>query len=442
MTTDTDIRGTNGGDGNIDIHVEHVTRVEGHGDIRLNVKNGEIEEAKLHITESPRFFEAMLRGRSYTDAAHITCRICGICSTGHTTASLRASEDALGIVPSEQTVKLRKIALHGEFLQSHVLHVYFLAVPDFFGLGSVFPLIQTHRDVVARALRLKKLSNDVVGAISGRHIHGISMAVNGFTALPKVERLVDLRQQLLDAVPDIEATVETCASLDWPDFERETEYVSLGGTDDYALYDGDIVTSDGTQVSPQQYREITNEHVVRHSTAKHTKHSRDSYMVGALARFNNNYDKLHPKAKEAAAALGISAPCHNPYFISVAQVVECVHCAYDTIDLIDDVLNTGLVEEDRSVHVQAGNGAGAVEVPRGILFHNYDLDGNGNIVDANCIIPTGQNLANIDGDLRELAPQILDKSKEEITLAMEMLVRAYDPCISCSVHMLNVDFVE
>jgi sulfhydrogenase subunit alpha len=427
---------------NMDLHVEHVTRVEGHGDIRLNVRNGEIEEAKLHITESPRFFEAMLRGRSYVDAAHITCRICGICSTGHTTASLRASEDALGVQPSEQTIKLRKIALLGEFLQSHVLHVYFLAVPDFFGLGSVFPLIQTHKDVVVRALRLKKLSNDITGAISGRHIHGISMAVNGFTALPNMEQLENVRDRIIAAVPDIEATVEICATLDWPDFERETEYVSLGGTDEYALYDGDIVTSDGTQVPPSAYRSITNEFVVPHSTSKHAKHKRDSYMVGALARFNNNYDKLHPKAKEAAEALGISAPCYKPYWNSVAQVVETVHCAYECLDLINDVLETGLVEEDRSVTVHAGSGVGAVEVPRGILFHDYELNNEGLLTNANCIIPTGQNLANIDGDLRELAPQILDRSQDEIKLAMEMLIRAYDPCISCSVHMLNVEFTE
>jgi coenzyme F420-reducing hydrogenase alpha subunit len=165
-------------------------------------------------------------------------------------------------------------------------------------------------------------------------------------------------------------------------------------------------------------------------------------MVGALARFNNNADKLHPKAKEAASALGLVAPCHKPYWISVAQVVECVHCAYDTLAIIDDLLETGLVEEDRSVQVRAGNGVGAVEVPRGILFHNYELNDRGQIVNANCIIPTGQNLGNIDADLRELAPQILDKPREEITLAMEMLVRAYDPCISCSVHMLNVEFTE
>ena len=426
-----------------DLHVEHVTRVEGHGDIRLNVRDGKVEEVHLAITESPRFFEAMLRGRSYEEAAHITCRICGICSTGHTTASLRASEAALGVTPSEQTVKLRKLALHGEFLQSHVLHVYFLAVPDFFGLGSVFPLVATHKDVVVRALRLKKLANDLTGAISGRHIHGITMAVNGFTALPKLDRLAEVRERLEKALPDIEATVDLASTLTWPDFERETEYVSLGPLgDEYPLYDGDIMTSEGTRVPPGRYREITNEQVVAHSSAKHTHHARESYMVGALARVNNNFGLLHPKAKEAAAALGIAVPCHRPYYISAAQVVESVHCAYDAVRLLDEVLRDGLVEEDRTVRVRAGNGTGAVEVPRGILFHNYELDHKGRITSANCIIPTGQNLANIDADFRALAPQIIAKPKDQIRLAMEMLVRAYDPCISCSVHLLNVEFVE
>ncbi len=426
----------------IDMHVEHITRVEGHGDIRLNVTNGEVETVRLDIAESPRFFEAMLQGRSYDEAAHITCRICGICSTGHTMASLRASEAALGIVPSDQTVRLRKIALHGEFLQSHVLHVFFLAVPDFFGLGSVFPLIETHKDVVVMALRLKKLANDVTGAITGRHIHGITPKVDGFTSLPSIDRLIDARERLEKAVPDVETTVDICSGLDWPDFERETEYVSLGGTDEFALYDGDIVSSDGPRLMPSQYREVTNEHVVEHSTAKHTRHLRDSYMVGALARLNNNFDKLHPKAREAADALGMKVPCYKPYHISVAQVVEVVHCAYDAIRLIDETIETGLAEEQRPIALRAGSGVGAVEVPRGILFHNYELDDAGTIVNADCIIPTGQNLANIDADLRALAPGIIDKPKDEIKLSMEMLVRAYDPCISCSVHMLNVEFVE
>ncbi|MFH1007519.1 MAG: Ni/Fe hydrogenase subunit alpha [Candidatus Latescibacterota bacterium] len=425
---------------NVNIDVKHVTRLEGHGNIKVRVKDGVVEELIVNVVEAPRFFEAMLRGRRFDEAPHITSRICGICSIGHTAASLRAVEDALGVTPSEQTVLLRKLILHGETLQSHVLHAYFLAAPDLLGVDSVIPLVATHKDVVLRALRLKKLSNDLCDLVGGRTTHPVSMAVNGFTKLPDVADFRAIRKRMAEAIPDVLETVALLKTLELPDFVRETEFVALQRTDEYAFYDGQIASTDGKLVDEHEYRSMTNEYSVPHSTAKFTRASRDAYMVGALARVNNNYDLLSPMAKAAAEELGLAPVCHNPFMNTVAQVVEVAHALEDGIRIMDELLARGMKEEDRTVKVKAGRGVGAVEVPRGILYHDYTIDDKGLITDANCIIPTNQNFANMELDMKALVPTILDRPEKEIELMLEILMRAYDPCISCSVHMLDVAF--
>jgi sulfhydrogenase subunit alpha len=426
----------------VNVNVHHVTRVEGHGDIVVDVKNGEIKKCQFEVVEAPRFFEAFVRGRPYYELSHITSRICGICAVGHATASLRATEKALGVEPSEQTVLLRKLNFHGEMIDSHVLHTYYLVAPDFLGVGSVIPLAETHREVVLRALRIKKLSGDLCAMVAGRHTHPIAMAVGGFTHLPTEQELRDMRTRLVDARADMDETIALFATLPWPEFERETEYVSLKKDDEYAFIDGTIVTSDDFSYPIEDYRKVTNEECVPFSTAKWTHHNRDSYMVGALARFNNNYDQLHPRAKEAAAKLGMKPIVTNTFLNSAAQAVEMVHCIEDSILIIDELLTRGIqAEEPPVVDVQAGEGTGSCDVPRGILFHNYVYDEDGICTEANCIIPTNQNMANLNADMRALLPQILDKPQEEIRLTLEMLVRAYDPCISCSTHFLTVEFV-
>jgi sulfhydrogenase subunit alpha len=426
---------------NINIHVDHVTRVEGHGNIIVNVKQGRIEECKWEVVEAPRFFEAFVRGRSYLELSHITSRICGICSVGHTLASLKATEAALGVQVSEQTRLFRRILAQGENLQSHVLHTYFLAAPDFVGAPSVFPLVKTHPDVVLRALRMKKLANDLCDVFGGRTVHPITPTVNGFTKLPEMKDVREIRKRLAAAGPDLEATLELFKSLKIPDFKRETEYISLQSKEEYALYDGAIASTDAGTTPVANYRNWTNEYLVPHSTAKYTKNVRDSYMVGALARFNNNHEQLSPGAKKAAAELGLKAPCYNPFMNNVAQVVEVVHGVEESIRLIDELVDKGWKEEDRRVVVKAGRGVGSVDVPRGILFHDYTYDKDGICVEANCVIPTNQNHSNIQKDMEAFLPEILDRPQDEIRLSLEMLVRAYDPCISCSTHLLKVEFV-
>ena len=436
----------------IDINIHHVARVEGHGNIVIDVKNGELKKVELQIVEAPRFFEAMLKGRRFPEAPQITSRICGICSVGHTAASLRAIEDALGIEPSEQTLLLRKAILEAEMLQSHVLHYYFLVAPDLFKVPSVIPMAATHPEEIKRALRMKKLADDIITVVGGRHPHPISMVVDGFTRIPTETELRDLIARLKGTLEkDVPPTLDLFASLKFPAFERKTDYVGLKHSEEYAYYDGVIFSTETGETKHRDYKNKVKEEVVLHSTAKHARGPFKPYMVGALARFNINSDKLMPEAKKAAKKLGLAAPNYNPYMISVAQVVESVHNIERMIHLFEELLRRGLKDESADRQTIAGWsaklpevkkcwGVGAVEVPRGVLFHEYRIN-EGLIVWANCIIPTGQNLANIEDDMRALVPTILDKPKEEIALLLEMLVRAYDPCISCSVHMLKVDFV-
>ncbi len=422
----------------IDVH--HVTRVEGHGNIVVDVQNGVLKQCDLEIVETPRFFEAMLKGRPYAEASHISSRICGICAVGHATASLRATEKALGVEPSEQTVLLRKLNFHGEILDSHILHVYMLVAPDALGVGSVIPLAKTAPDVVLRALRMKKLAGDLCAVICGRHTHPIAMTVGGFTHFPTTAQLQELRDRLVAVRADVDATVELFQKLKLPAFERDTEFVALHKDDEYCFIDGKLASTDGGEWPVEKYREVTNEYLVPHSTAKRAKNKRQSYMVGALARFNVNYAQLHPKAKEAARALNLTPKCVNPYLNTVAQVVEIAHCVEDSIELAERLMKSGVTwRAPVQPPTLSGEGVGGCEVPRGTLIHNYVIQ-DGWISGANCVIPTAQNMGNLEDDMRSLVPTILNKSQSEITLDLEMLMRAYDPCISCSAHMLNVRF--
>jgi sulfhydrogenase subunit alpha len=432
---------------NFDVEVHHVTRVEGHGNIYVNVRNGTVERCEWNISEAPRFFEAMVLGRKWSELHHITSRICGICSIGHTLASLEATEAAMGIKISEQDLKLRKIALHAENMQSHILHVGFLVLPDLMGVGSVIPLASSNPDEVKIVLRLHRLANEMSDMLCGRTTHPQRLLPGGFSKIPTMKELSGLRERLKASVPDLQAVAKLLQTLapKIPDFVRETEFISLTKPDEYALYDGKIGSTDTDSAPASEYLSYTNEYIVPQSTAKRAKHARDSYMVGALARLNNNYNLLSPLAKQVAEMFNLKPVCHNPFMNSIAQLVEVVHSVEDSIRLINELEAAGLKSQpdynNPKIKVKAGRGVGAVEVPRGILFHDYTYNEKGVCTKANCIIPTNQNHGNIELDMKALVPKIIDKKPKEIELTLEMLVRAYDPCISCSTHAVKVHFV-
>jgi sulfhydrogenase subunit alpha len=434
---------------NIAININHVTRVEGHGNIVVNVNDGTIEKCEWQVPEAPRFFEAMVRGRHYTEVARIVSRICGICAIGHSLASVKATEDALGIEVSTQTRQLRSLLKHAENYDSHIVHVLFLVAPDLLGAPSVFPLIPTHKEVVQAALRLKRFGHEWGSLLGGRTTHPTRIVPGGFSALPDVQELAVLRERFdKELLPDITLALEVIASVadKFPSFERPTEYMAIHSDREYALYDGVVQTvmPDGTKEtwSVSDYRKCTNEYMSPQSTAKWARNKLGSYMSGALARFNNNFDQLRPEAKAIADKLGMKPLCFNPYLNSVAQVIEIVHSIYEGMALLDDLIAKGVQDESPVKPTKHGEGSSAVEVPRGILFHNYIYDEDFICQKGNCIIPTNQNHANIQHDFEKLTPELLGagRTEAEVELALEMLVRAYDPCISCSTHYLDITF--
>ncbi len=433
------------------INVHHLTRVEGHGNIVVNVNDGTIEKCQWQVPEAPRFFESMVRGRHYSEVARITSRICGICSVGHTLAAVRAVEDGLGIQITEQVRKLRKVLKHAENVDSHILHIYILVAPDLLGAPSVFPLVPTHTEVVKRALRMKRFCHEWGSLLGGRTTHPTKPIPGGMASMPTKKELKNLKQRMLDEfVPDALETLETIKSLadKIPPFERPTEYMAVHSDDEYGLYEGNVQTvmPDGTKevYDVHNYLDITNEYVVPQSTAKYTKNKLESYAAGALARVNNHYDQLHPEAQKVAQIFGLDKLCFNPFMNSVAQLVECFHSAFETLEIIDELLAMEEYDPDQPIvkPTKFGAGSACVEVPRGILFHHYVFNDEGICTKGDCIIPTNQNHANIQLDFEKIVPELIEagKSEAEMELTLEMLVRAYDPCISCSTHYLDVTF--
>ncbi len=421
---------------NCDVNVHHLTRVEGHGNIKITIRDGILQQAAWEVVETPRFFEALLVGKKWDNAPWICGRICGICSIGHTLASIRAIENAFGILPTEQTRRLRLLLKHMETLQSHILHLYFLAAPDFLNQGSVFPLIDSHPEVVARAAKLKKLANDMCDCVGGRRLHPTTTVVGGFTMLPDKKKLSEFRDRLLDAVVDLLATASLFRAFRLPDFARETEFVSLRGEHEYPFIGGDLKSSDGIVKKESEYRQMTNEYMVDQSTSKWSRLSRESFAVGALARVNNNFAFLHPSARDLSESFGLTPVNHNPYMNNIAQLVEAVHVVMESVTLIEGILDSEWEAPRQPVVPRSGTGVGAVEVPRGILYHCYEFNETGHITKCDCIIPTSQNHANIQHDLTALAARFAGKGMQDrpLELLAEMLVRSYDPCISCSVH--------
>lgn len=421
-------------DCNIDVH--HLTRVEGHGNIHIRIKEGKLAEATWAVVETPRFFEMMVKEMSAERVPFLTSRICGICSISHSLASIRSLERAMDIVPPPPAEKLRLLAMHGETLQSHALHLFFLAIPDFVNTPSVLPLITSHPDIVQSGLRLKEAGNAISALTTGRFTHPVSLVLGGVSKAPDKKGLAALGKQLESVLPDLDKTLEFCKTLAIPDFQRETEFVSLYNGSTYPFIGGNLLSTDGIRKDENDYLTMTNEYQEEFTTSKFTKLSRESFAAGALARFNNNHAFLHPKAREIAAVFGLEPVNHNPFMNNIAQLVECYHIVHDAISMIDTLLDDPLEELKTAWKPKAGKATGAVEAPRGILYHHMEVDERGKVVRGDCIIPTTQNNANIHIDLKALTLQALEEGKtdKEIQQLCEMVVRSYDPCISCSVH--------
>jgi coenzyme F420-reducing hydrogenase alpha subunit len=415
-----------------------LARVEGEGAMHLRIRDGDLEQVQFSIYEPPRFFEAFLRGRRYTEPPDITARICGICPVAYQMSACAAIEAACGVTVDGQLRELRRLIYCGEWIESHTLHVYLLHAPDFLGYESAIAMAADHRELVERGLRMKKLGNEIIELVGGREIHPINVRVGGFWRVPAGRELRRLVPRLEEGRELALGTVEAMAALDFPELEEDYELVALSEPGRYGIEGGRLASSAGLDIAPDEYDAHFVEEHVEHSSALHSRlRERGSYLVGPLARYALGSARLSPVAKEAAAAAGLSSEERNPFRSIVVRAVEILYAFDEALRIID-----AYEEPDRpalEVEPRAGAGCGWTEAPRGMLWHRYELDDAGTILDARIVPPTSQNQRRIEEDLRDLVRRNIDLPDEELQLRCEQAIRSYDPCISCATHFLRLE---
>jgi coenzyme F420-reducing hydrogenase alpha subunit len=420
------------------IIVDALARVEGEGGLSIRLRGGKVADVKLRIYEPPRFFEAFLRGRSFREAPDITARICGICPIAYQMSSIHAMEAACGVKVDGALRALRRLIYCGEWIESHVLHVYMLHAPDFLGYESAIHMARDHPQAVQRALELKKIGNELVTVLGGREIHPVNVKVGGFYRVPTRRELEEVGEKLKRALDMALETVRFAASLECPDFEQDYEFVSLRHPDEYPLNEGRIVSSKGLDIAVSEYEDHFLEEHVPHANALHSlRRGHGVYHVGPLARYSLNFDRLPKVAQEAARSAGLGPVCRNPFRSIVVRAVETVFATSEALRIIAAYEPP----EPAAVGVEprAGVGHGASEAPRGLLYHRYEIDEKGSIRTARIVPPTSQNQKTIENDLWRFVPAHLDLPKEELTWRCEQAIRNYDPCISCATHFLKLD---
>jgi len=419
------------------IKVDCLARVEGEGGLFVRVRDQRVTEVKLNIFEPPRFFEAFLRGRKFSEAPDITSRICGICPVAYQMSSCHAAEDAFGVHIEGPIRDLRRLLYCGEWIESHALHIYMLHAPDFLGYEDVIQMAKDHPDAVQRGLRLKKIGNQIMTLLGGREIHPINVRVGGFYKAPSKQQLGGLTEDLKWAR---DSAVETCrwvSTFTFPDFQRDYEFVALRHPDEYPLNEGRLVSSKGLDIPISEYEQHFAEEHHKHSTALHsTLLERGSYFVGPLARYNLNFDKLTPLAQKAARTAGLGASCRNPFQGILVRAVETVYACDEALRIIAnyEVPDKPYVEVTPRVSI----GHGCTEAPRGILFHRYRYDERGLILNAKIVPPTSQNLKAIEEDLSEFVSARLHLPNDRLQWQCEQAIRNYDPCISCATHFVKI----
>ena len=419
------------------IKVDSLARVEGEGAFTVEVRNGRVADVKLRIFEPPRFFEGLLRGRAYTEAPDLTARICGICPVAYQMTAVQAIESACGITVEGPIHLWRRLLVCGEWIESHALHVHLLHAPDFLGYPDGLRMARDHPEAVQRGLGIKKAGNELLTLLGGREIHPINVRVGGCYRAPRKKELATLREQLRRALEASMETVRWVAGLPFPNFERDYTFVALRHVSEYPMNEGRIVSSGGLDVAVDAYEEHFIEKQVAHSHALHSvARAGGAYLVGPLARYNLNFDRLSPLAQETARSAGLGPVCRNPFQSIIIRSIEILYACEEALRLLDRYEPP----EQPAVDVQprAAIGMSCTEAPRGLLYHRYRLDEKGLIVEAKIVPPTSQNQKMMEDDLREIVSRYLHLPQKELTWRCEQAIRNYDPCISCATHLVKI----
>jgi len=404
----------------------------------VRIAGREVEEVKLNIYEPPRFFEAFLRGRGFTEVPDITARICGICPVAYQMSSVTAMEMACGVEVGGQLQALRRLLYCGEWIESHALHVFMLHAPDFLGYPSAIELARDAPDVVASALEMKKIGNELMTVVGGREVHPINVKVGGWYRAPRKGELAPLVPKLERAREIALEAVRITSGFDFPDYEQDYELVALDHPGEYPIDRGRVVSNRGLDIPVTEYDDHFVEEHVEWSNALHSRIiERGSYLCGPLARFALAADRLSPIARDAAREAGLEPSERNPFKSIVVRSVELVYAADEALRIIAEYEEPDAPAVE--VEPRAGVGYGCTEAPRGILYHRYEIDAEGSILDAKIVPPTSQNQRTIEEDLRGVVERSLDMPDEELTIRCEQTIRNYDPCISCATHFLTLD---
>ena len=418
--------------------------MEGHLDFVGHILNGDVAKAKIETTEGVRLIESILVGRKFYDVPIITARICGICPVVHSLNTLKTIENAFEIKPSLQTIKLRKLMELSQIIHSHALHLYFLSMPDFYGVRDDLDFIKKHPTQASAAINCRKFALKVLDVVAGRAIHPIACEVGGFKVLPKRNQLKELLNMYEEAMMSAMELVLFAAKLPYPKFERKQEFASLYQDKEYSIYDGDVKFLSGQKVKAKDYGKIIAEYQLLDFAAKRADYQGKSFMVGALARLNINHSRLSSEAKKIVIDLKLSFPINNTFFNVLAQAIELVHATEISGEILRDLVKNLKPEEslnNRLKLIANANpknkktiGYSVMEAPRGILYDMLEIAADGTITKADIITPTVQFLNNIEQDLKVYLPDLRKLKKETRELKIKKLIRAYDPCISCATH--------
>jgi sulfhydrogenase subunit alpha len=418
------------------LSVGTLTRVEGEGALHVTLKDGALERVELNIYEPPRFFEAFLRGRAYTEPPDLTARVCGICPVAYQVSACNAIESACGVEVDPELIALRRLLYCGEWIHSHVLHILLLHAPDFLGYPDAIALARDEREIVERGLELKKAGNRLMEFVGGRAIHPVNVRLGGLYSVPTKADFAPVAEQLRRALDNALATVEWVSGFEFPDLELDHEMLALSQPGRYPIENGVIARSAGPVFPVADFTEHVHEVQVPHSTALHATLDGGRHLTGPLARYSLNSSALSPIAAQAAAGAGLSTECRNPFRSIIVRAVEVVYAIEEALRIID-----GYQRPSRP-HVEvpptANVGHGVSEAPRGLLYHRYEIDADGLVSTATIIPPTSQNQAAIEADLARVVSANLELDDAALTTLCERVIRNYDPCISCSAHFLTL----
>lgn len=418
------------------LSVGALTRVEGEGALHVTLRDGTVESVELNIYEPPRFFEAFLRGRSHTEPPDLTARVCGICPVAYQVSACNAIENACGVSLDPELVQLRRLMYCGEWIHSHALHIFLLHAPDFLGFPDGISLARERPDLIERGLALKKAGNRLMEQIGGRAIHPVNMRLGGFYSVPQPDDLKALAEQLRRALDDALLTVGDAAEFDYPEAEFDHEFLALTSAGGYPIEDGTIVRSAGPTFPVADFTEHVVERQVRRSTALHATLDGGRYLTGPLARYSLNSAALSSAAQQAAAAAGLGAQCRNPFRSILVRAVEVVYAIEEALRIIAEYRRPPRPSVE--VPARAGVGHGISEAPRGMLYHRYEIDGNGSVRVATIVPPTAQNQAAIEHEMAELIASNSALDDDALTALCERSIRNHDPCISCAAHFLTL----